>query len=125
MDVFGMVHVRSAAIKYTGPALEFEADTIKSLTESPSATTEILSQEGMGVLVGVSVGVPVSVGVSLGPGVSLGRGVLGMAVGILNGRGVLMARVARNCSTMPWRKEARWIMSGSMPKAGRTIKVKS
>ena len=70
-------------------------------------------------------GVPVSVGVSVGPGVSLGRGVLGMAVGMLKGRGVLIARVARNCSTMPWRKEARWIMSGCTSKAGSTMKVKS
>lgn len=45
-------------------------------------------------------------------------------VGILSGRGVLIARVARNCSTMPSRYEAKWIMDGSIPKSGRTMNVK-
>lgn len=45
-------------------------------------------------------------------------------VGILSGRGVLMARVARNCSTIPSRYDAKWIMDGSIPKRGRTMKEK-
>lgn len=67
----------------------------------PPISTEIFSQIGKGVLVGVSVGVGVMVGVSVGPGVSVGMGVLGIAVGRIKGRGVLIARVARNCSTIP------------------------
>lgn len=45
-------------------------------------------------------------------------------VGILRGRGVLMARVARNCSTMPSRYDAKWIMEGSIPKSGKTMNEK-
>lgn len=105
---------------------------------------KILAQDGAGVFEGVGVfdGVRVTVGVSVFVGVRVGTGVL-VAVGVkvkvgvkvmvgvfvgtvgpINGSGVLMARTARNCSTIPSRYEARWIMEGCMPKAGRTIKVK-
>jgi hypothetical protein len=43
---------------------------------------------------------------------------------MVNGIGVLMAREARKRSTMPWRYEARWIISGSMPKIGSTMNLK-
>lgn len=89
-------------------------------------------QFGVGVKVGVEdgvgvkveVGVSVTVGVRLGVNVSVGTGVLVATVGMFNPSGVLMARVARKFSTMPSRYEARWIMSGSMPNTGKTMKVK-
>ena len=90
----------------------------------------VLVMVGVFVLVGVLVTVGVLDGVFVGRGVfvevrvSVGSGVFGIAVGILKGNGVLMARVARNCSTIPWRKDAKWIMDGSIPKIGRTMKVK-
>jgi hypothetical protein len=92
-------------------------------------------QFGVGVDVGVfvcvgvrvGVGVKVGVGVSVAVGVSVGGRVL-VAVGgmevIDQPSGVLMARTARNVSTIPWRYDARWIMEGSIPKISMTMKVK-
>ena len=60
---------------------------------------------GVRVMVGVRLGVAVNVFVGVGviEGVLLGIGVFVGTVGILRGNGVLMARVARNCSTIPSR----------------------
>ncbi len=83
----------------------------------------ILAQEGTGVVVGVGVkegvkvivgvgvwdgvrvgvGVRVNVGVNVSVGVGVMVGVLVGTVGPISGRGVLMARTARNCSTIPSR----------------------
>lgn len=64
---------------------------------------------GDGVIVGVRVGVRVSVGVGVNVivGESVNVKVGDGTVGMFNGRGVLIARVARNCSTIPSRYEAR------------------
>jgi len=82
----------------------------------------VLVAVSVGVILGV--GLSVIVGVSDGSGVSEGSGVFVATVGMFNARGVFMARVARKFSTIPSRYEARWIISGSMPNAGRTMKVK-
>ena len=88
---------------------------------------KMFEHEGAGVFVGVGVleGVKVMVDVRVAVGVRVGVGVLvcvgdnvivgeGVSegigegtVGIFNGSGVLIARVARNCSTIPSRYEAR------------------
>lgn len=78
----------------------------------------------VGVEVNVGVGVCVTVGVKVGVNVSVGKDVLVATVGIFKASGVLIARVARNNSTIPSRYDARWIIEGSMPKMGRTMKVK-
>lgn len=82
---------------------------------------------GVDVKVAVEVGVSVTVGVAEGVNVSVGGGVSvgvgGIAV-ISQPSGVLMERTAPNLSTYPWRKDARWIMEGSIPKTGITINLK-
>lgn len=57
----------------------------------------------VGVKVDVGVGVSVIVGVIDGVKVSVGGGVFVGTVGMFNGTGELMARVARKFSTMPSR----------------------
>ncbi len=73
---------------------------------------------GVNVWVGVRVGVRVKVGDDVLDGVKVGEGV-NVVVGTVattSGKGVLIARVARNCSTTPSRYEARWIIPGCAPK---------
>ncbi len=86
----------------------------------------------VGVLVNVlvMVGVYVWVNVAVGAGVKVkvGWGVLvGGRVGTWIPSGVLMARLARNSSTMPSRYAERWIIwakPDAKGKWGRTMKVK-
>ena len=121
--------IRDALVRKAGATLLLMTRASKLLPLKRVRLIKMLLHEGTGVLVGVRVGVGVSVfvgvkvivgdsvgvGVRVGvrvkvgdavlDGVNVGEGVsvLVGTVAITSGKGVLMARVARNCSTTPSR----------------------
>jgi hypothetical protein len=119
---------RDALVRKAGATLLFTTRASKLLLLKRVRLIKILPHEGTGVTVGVNVfvgvnvmvgvevivgvkvgvrvlvGVRVNVGVKVNVGVNVGEG-SGVLVGTvtINENGVLIARVPRNCSTMPSR----------------------